>query len=198
MTPYATCRVPLKVSAPTVIPVCDHWNRSKTEVLSPQDRQTRIQRQTNISSATAADKNFLNKGVSVNFRAHSLLHNRFYRPPLRETFLKKILNIPIDSNWKYFFRVTLKNSEANTSPVWWYYKSICFYEWENLGFKAKSPLLGWRLARRRKRRRPSVVSVSNAYSLTPLRAFSALWEKKSTTGWCIIDSSSRELWAQLF
>ena len=53
--PYATCRVPLRVSAPTVIPVCDHWNRSKMEVLSAQDGWTRIQGQTNISSATAAD-----------------------------------------------------------------------------------------------------------------------------------------------
>ncbi len=49
-------RVPLRVSAPTVIPVCDYWNRSKTDVLSPQDGRTRIQAQTNISSATAADK----------------------------------------------------------------------------------------------------------------------------------------------
>ncbi len=56
MIPYASCRVPLKVSAPTVIPVCDHWNRSKTEVLSAQDGRTRIQGQTNISSATVADK----------------------------------------------------------------------------------------------------------------------------------------------
>ena len=59
MTPCATCRVPLRVSAPTVIPVCDHWNRSKTNVLSPQDGWTRIQGQTKISSATAADKNHL-------------------------------------------------------------------------------------------------------------------------------------------
>ncbi len=48
MIPYATCRVPLRVFAPTVIPVCDHWNRSKTEVLSAQDGQTQIQGQTNI------------------------------------------------------------------------------------------------------------------------------------------------------
>ncbi len=27
MIPYATCRVPLRVSAATVIPVCDHWNK---------------------------------------------------------------------------------------------------------------------------------------------------------------------------
>ena len=56
MIPYVTCRVPLRVSAPTVIPVSDHWNRSKMEVLSTQDGQMRIQGQTNISSATAADK----------------------------------------------------------------------------------------------------------------------------------------------
>ncbi len=42
------CKAPLRVSAPTVIPVCDHWNRGKTEVLSTQDGQTRIQGQTNI------------------------------------------------------------------------------------------------------------------------------------------------------
>ncbi len=48
MIPYVTCRVPLRVFAPTVIPVCDHWNRGKTEVLSAQDRQTQIQGQTNI------------------------------------------------------------------------------------------------------------------------------------------------------
>ncbi len=34
MITYAICKVPLRVSAPTVIPVCDHWNRGKTEVLS--------------------------------------------------------------------------------------------------------------------------------------------------------------------
>ncbi len=48
MITYAMCKAPLRVSAPTVIPVCDHWNRGKTEVLSAQDRQTGIQGQTNI------------------------------------------------------------------------------------------------------------------------------------------------------
>ncbi len=48
MIPYVTCRVPLRVSAPTVIPVCDHWNRGKMEVLSAQDGWTQIQGQTNI------------------------------------------------------------------------------------------------------------------------------------------------------
>ncbi len=43
------------MSAPTVIPVCDYWNRGKTEVLSTQDGRMRIQGQTNISSANAAD-----------------------------------------------------------------------------------------------------------------------------------------------
>ncbi len=45
---YATCKAPLRVSTPTVILVCDHWNRGKTEVLSAQDGWTRIQGQTNI------------------------------------------------------------------------------------------------------------------------------------------------------
>ncbi len=56
------CELGVRVSAPTVIPVCDHWNRSKTDVLSPQDGRTRIQGQTNISSATAADNNGISKG----------------------------------------------------------------------------------------------------------------------------------------
>ncbi len=68
MTPCATCRVPLRVSAPTVIPVCDYWNRSKTEVLSPQDGRTQIQGQTNISSATAADNH------STTFKANFHFH----------------------------------------------------------------------------------------------------------------------------
>ncbi len=42
------CKAPLRVSGPTVIPVGDHWNRGKTEVLSAQDRRMRIQGQTNI------------------------------------------------------------------------------------------------------------------------------------------------------
>ncbi len=42
------CKAPLRVSAPTVIPVCDQWNRGKTEVLSAQDGRTQIQGQTNI------------------------------------------------------------------------------------------------------------------------------------------------------
>ncbi len=41
------CKAPLRVSGPTMIPVCDHWNRGKTEVLSTQDRRTGIQGQTN-------------------------------------------------------------------------------------------------------------------------------------------------------
>ncbi len=48
MITYATYKAPLRVSAPTVIPVCDHWNRGKTEVLSAQDGRPRIQGQTNI------------------------------------------------------------------------------------------------------------------------------------------------------
>ncbi len=45
---YATCKAPLRVSGPTVIPVCDHWNRGKMEVLSAQNGRTGIQGQTNI------------------------------------------------------------------------------------------------------------------------------------------------------
>ncbi len=48
MIPYAMCTATLMVSAPTVIPVCDHWNRGKTEVLSTQDGRMWIQGQTNI------------------------------------------------------------------------------------------------------------------------------------------------------
>ncbi len=55
MIPYATCRAPLRVSATTVIPVCDHWNRGKMEVLSTQDGQTRIQVANQYQTATAAD-----------------------------------------------------------------------------------------------------------------------------------------------
>ncbi len=45
---YATCKAPLRVSAPTVIPVCNHWNRGKMEVLSAEDGRMGIQGQTNI------------------------------------------------------------------------------------------------------------------------------------------------------
>ncbi len=51
------CKVPVRVSAPTVIPVCDHWNRGKTEVLSAQDGRTQIQGQTNIRPLTRLIKN---------------------------------------------------------------------------------------------------------------------------------------------
>ncbi len=61
MIPYVTCRVPLRVSAPTVIPVCDHWNRGKTEVLSTQDGRVHADTGANqYQTATAADNQHAN------------------------------------------------------------------------------------------------------------------------------------------
>ncbi len=77
MIPYATCRVPLRVSAPTMIPVCDHWNRGKTGFFVCPRRMDADTGANQYQTATAADNQASDEMFRfIILRSHFLAANR--------------------------------------------------------------------------------------------------------------------------